>query len=126
VKNLPIRWWRADRPTSPGRQGPAQRAGAPAPPPDDPPAEGPGLDDPRHAAARQRELRRFIRRQMLAAAGVAAVPVPGVDLVVNGRLLAYTVARINLSTGWRPSSWRGCRARCATAWTRPSATPAAG
>jgi len=54
------------------------------------------------ALKRQRKLRRFIRRQMLAAAGVSALPVPGVDLLVNGRLLAHTLTRINLHYGLAP------------------------
>lgn len=51
---------------------------------------------------RQRELRRFIRRQVIAAAGVSALPVPGVDLLVNSRLLTHTLTRINLHYGLAP------------------------
>lgn len=51
---------------------------------------------------RQRALRRFIRRQVFAAAGVSALPVPGVDLLVNSRLLTHTLTRINLHYGLAP------------------------
>jgi len=51
---------------------------------------------------RQRELRRFIRRQVFAAAGVSALPIPGVDLLVNSRLLVHTLTRINLHYGLAP------------------------
>jgi hypothetical protein len=54
------------------------------------------------ALHRQRELRRFIRRQVIAAAGVSALPVPGVDLLVNSGLLARTLARISLHYGLAP------------------------
>jgi hypothetical protein len=51
---------------------------------------------------RERELRRFIRRQVMAAAGVSALPLPGVDLLVNGRLLTQTLTRINMHYGLAP------------------------
>jgi hypothetical protein len=51
---------------------------------------------------RQQALRRFIRRQALAAAGVSALPVPGADLLLNSRLLAHTLTRINLHYGLAP------------------------
>jgi hypothetical protein len=54
------------------------------------------------ALKRQRELRRFIRRQVIAAAGVSALPVPGVDLLVNSGLLAHTLVRISLHYGLAP------------------------
>ncbi|MGA0611464.1 hypothetical protein [Caldimonas sp. KR1-144] len=43
--------------------------------------------------------RRFVRRQALKAAGVSALPVAGVDLFVNGKLLASTLESINLAYG---------------------------
>lgn len=49
--------------------------------------------------ARLQLCRRFVRKQALKAAGVSALPVAGVDLFVNGRLLASTLERINLAYG---------------------------
>jgi hypothetical protein len=69
----------------------------------EPHAAGPGAGRAEPGAlARQRELRRFIRRQVLAATGVSALPVPGVDLLLNGRLLAHTLERINQYYGLAP------------------------
>jgi hypothetical protein len=48
---------------------------------------------------RARACRRLVRRQALKAAGFSALPVPGVDLVVNGRLLIDTLERINGAYG---------------------------
>lgn len=49
-----------------------------------------------------RHCRRLVRRQALKAAGVSALPVAGVDLFVNGRLLATTIARISAAHGLSP------------------------
>lgn len=52
--------------------------------------------------ARARHCRRLVRRQALKAAGVSALPVAGVDLLVNGRLLAETLGRISAAYGLSP------------------------
>lgn len=49
-----------------------------------------------------RHCRRLVRRQALKAAGVSALPVAGVDLIVNGRLLASTIEQINAAHGLAP------------------------
>jgi len=49
--------------------------------------------------ARALQCRRYVRKQALKAAGVSALPVAGVDLFVNGQLLARTLERINLAYG---------------------------
>ncbi|HSV70338.1 MAG TPA: hypothetical protein VLI72_09515 [Methylibium sp.] len=49
-----------------------------------------------------RHCRRLVRRQALKAAGVSAIPVAGVDLFVNGRLLARTIGEISLAHGLAP------------------------
>lgn len=49
-----------------------------------------------------RECRRLVRRQALKAAGVSALPVAGVDLFVNGRLLASTIEQISAAFGLAP------------------------
>lgn len=46
--------------------------------------------------------RRLLRRQALKAAGVSALPVAGVDLFVNGKLLADTIAQISAAHGLSP------------------------
>lgn len=58
--------------------------------------------DPRRGRAeseRARWCRRLVRRQSLKAAGVSALPVPGMDLFVNGKLLADTIETINQRYG---------------------------
>lgn len=58
----------------------------------------------RHAASPRAVLcRRFARKQAFKAAGVSALPVAGVDLFVNGKLLASTLERINLAYGLSPA-----------------------
>lgn len=52
---------------------------------------------------RGRACRALVRRQALKAAGVSALPVLGVDLVVNGQLLVSTIARINEAYGLSPA-----------------------
>lgn len=49
-----------------------------------------------------RHCRRLLRRQALKAAGVSALPVAGVDLFVNGKLLADTIAQISVAHGLSP------------------------
>lgn len=49
--------------------------------------------------ARAQLCRRFARRQALKAAGVSTLPMAGVDLFVNGQLLASTLERINMAYG---------------------------
>ncbi|HKX94680.1 MAG TPA: hypothetical protein VJM48_08255 [Methylibium sp.] len=49
-----------------------------------------------------RHCRRLVRRAALKAAGVSAIPVAGVDLFVNGRLLATTIGEISLAYGLAP------------------------
>lgn len=49
-----------------------------------------------------RHCRRLVRRQALKAAGVSALPVAGVDLFVNGKLLASTIEQINAAHGLAP------------------------
>jgi hypothetical protein len=44
----------------------------------------------------------MVRRQSLKAAGVSAIPVAGMDLFVNGRLLAQTIGHISLAYGLAP------------------------
>jgi hypothetical protein len=59
-----------------------------------------------HAAAPDdavtRHCRRLLRRQALKAAGVSALPVAGVDLFVNGQMLASTIAQISAAHGLSP------------------------
>ncbi len=57
--------------------------------------------DAREAELAQR-LRRIVQRQALKAAGISALPVAGVDLFINGHLLARTLERINLAYGLTP------------------------
>lgn len=49
-----------------------------------------------------RSCRRLVRRQSLKAAGVSAIPIAGLDLLVNGPLLARTIGHINLAYGLAP------------------------
>jgi hypothetical protein len=49
-----------------------------------------------------RDCRRLVRRQALKAAGVSALPVAGVDLFVNGKLLASTIEQISAAHGLGP------------------------
>ena len=49
-----------------------------------------------------RHCRRLVRKQALKAAGVSALPVAGMDLVVNGRLLAKTIHAISEAHGLTP------------------------
>jgi hypothetical protein len=56
-------------------------------------------DAPDAGDERARACRRLVRRQALKAAGVSALPVVGVDLIVNGQLLADTIERINAAYG---------------------------
>jgi len=51
---------------------------------------------------RARACKRYVRQQALKAAGVSALPVAGVDLLINGRLLAHTLEQINLAYGLSP------------------------
>lgn len=51
---------------------------------------------------RTQQLRQLVRRQALKAAGVSALPVAGVDLFVNGQLLARTLEQINRTYGLSP------------------------
>jgi hypothetical protein len=50
-----------------------------------------------------RRCRRLVRKQALKAAGVSALPVAGVDLVVNARLLASTIDEISDAHGLSPA-----------------------
>lgn len=65
------------------------------------PRRGRSTGDP-FDAERTRRLRRLVRRQSLKAAGMSALPVAGVDLFVNGRLLASTLEQINETYGLSP------------------------
>lgn len=49
-----------------------------------------------------RRCRRLVRKQALKAAGVSALPVAGVDIVVNARLLASTIEEISNAHGLSP------------------------
>ncbi len=49
-----------------------------------------------------RACRRLARGQSLKAAGVSALPIAGVDLYVNGKLLVNTITRINTAFGLAP------------------------
>ncbi len=49
-----------------------------------------------------RHCRRLLRRQALKAAGVSALPVAGVDLLINGPMLARTIAQISAAHGLSP------------------------
>ena len=51
---------------------------------------------------RRRACKRLVRLQALKAAGVSALPVAGVDLVINGQMLARTLAQINTAYGLSP------------------------
>ena len=63
----------------------------------------PSSVDPDPAASeRARACRQLVRRQALKAAGVSALPVLGVDMVFNTRLLMSTVDRINRAYGLSP------------------------
>ena len=46
--------------------------------------------------------RRLVRRQAAMAAGVSLVPIFGVDLLINAKLMAETVRRINAAFGLSP------------------------
>jgi hypothetical protein len=46
-----------------------------------------------------RHCRRLVRRQALKAAGMSALPMVGVDLVVNAQLLARTIEQISIAHG---------------------------
>lgn len=59
-------------------------------------AARPGLDEV------ERSCRRLVRRQALKAAGMSALPVAGVDLFVNGSLLAATLQHISAAYGLAP------------------------
>lgn len=65
------------------------------------PGHGSAPGDP-FEAERARRLRRLVRQQSLKAAGVSALPVAGVDLFVNGHLLARTLEQINETYGLSP------------------------
>jgi len=54
------------------------------------------------ADAVARDCRRLVRRQALKAAGVSALPVAGVDLFINGKLLASTIEQISAAYGLAP------------------------
>jgi hypothetical protein len=51
---------------------------------------------------RRRACKRLVRMQALKAAGVSALPVAGIDLFINGQLLARTLAQINTAYGLSP------------------------
>jgi hypothetical protein len=55
--------------------------------------------DRRALSPRGQLCKRYARKQALKAAGVSALPVAGVDLFVNGKLLVSTLERINLAYG---------------------------
>ena len=57
---------------------------------------------PAHDLERRRACQRLVRVQALKAAGVSALPVAGVDLFINGKLLAHTLAQINTAYGLSP------------------------
>ena len=59
-------------------------------------------DAPPREDARARHCRRLVRRQALKAAGVSALPVAGVDLIVNGKMLVETLERISAAYGLSP------------------------
>lgn len=54
-------------------------------------------------AALARHCRRLVWRQALKAAGVSALPIVGVDLLVNTRLLAATIDEISAAHGLTPT-----------------------
>lgn len=56
-----------------------------------------------HDAAVARHCRRLVRRQTLKAAGMSALPVAGVDLLVNAQLLAATIEQISAAHGLTPA-----------------------
>jgi hypothetical protein len=58
--------------------------------------------EPADGVARRRACRRLVRKQALKAAGVSALPVAGIDLLINGQLLAHTIAQINTAYGLSP------------------------
>lgn len=66
-------------------------------------------ETPRHrpgplaSEAALRHCRRLVRRQALKAAGVSALPVPGVDLFVNAHLLKATIDEISTVHGLAPA-----------------------
>jgi uncharacterized protein (DUF697 family) len=62
----------------------------------------PGIPNAPAAIRRAGACRRLVRRQALKAAGVSALPVPGVDLYFNTRLLVQTVEAINFAYGLSP------------------------
>lgn len=49
-----------------------------------------------------RHCKRLVRRAALKAAGASAIPWAGVDLYINGRLLARTIGAISLAYGLAP------------------------
>lgn len=55
-----------------------------------------------HDAAVARHCRRLVRRQTLKAAGMSALPVAGVDLLVNVKLFAETIEQISAAHGLTP------------------------
>ena len=55
-----------------------------------------------HDAAVARHCRRLVRKQTLKAAGMSALPVAGVDLLVNAQLLATTIGEISAAHGLTP------------------------
>jgi hypothetical protein len=58
--------------------------------------------EPAPVLQRRRACQRLVRVQALKAAGVSALPVAGVDLFINGRLLARTLGQINAAYGLSP------------------------
>jgi hypothetical protein len=52
---------------------------------------------------RERACRKLVHRQALKAAGLSALPVPGIDIFFNVRLLTQTVDAINLAYGLSPA-----------------------
>jgi len=59
----------------------------------------PGRSDAADRGERARACRRLVRRQAWKAAGVSALPVLGIDLFVNAKLLMQTVDEINRAYG---------------------------
>ncbi|MFN0182368.1 MAG: hypothetical protein ACKVQR_00985 [Aquabacterium sp.] len=56
-------------------------------------------EPPAHLAAAERHCRQLVRKRALLAAGVAAVPVPGLDWATDVAILLKLIPQINLAFG---------------------------
>jgi hypothetical protein len=64
-----------------------------------PPPAGAAAQEPPPVGAVVQAARRLARREAVKAAGVSLMPIVGVDLLVNARLLGGTIRRINEAFG---------------------------